>query len=125
MNDRVGVLYNNIINKYEYTEIPLSKRDKFLYMVYGISLKSNFNKDDLLNPEYQLNVSDKDFNKLIKSVDETKQYILTYRYGLFDKNIKTCEMIANDLGLTSKEVYLLDREAMKELSKKVKSNKKH
>lgn len=124
MNDRVGVLYNNIINKYEYTAIPLSKRDKFLYMVYGISLKSNFNKDDLLSSEYQLNVSDKDFNKLIKSVDKTKQYILTYRYGLFDKEIKTCEIIANDLGLTSREVYNLDREAMKELREKVTNDKK-
>lgn len=115
VNDRVGILYNNITNKYEYTEIPLSKKDKFLYLVYGISLKTNFNKDDLLNPIYQLNVSDKDFNKLIKSVDKTKQYILTYKYGLFDKEIKTCEIIGKDLGITSTQVYNLDRQAMKEL----------
>lgn len=115
MNDRVGILYNNIVNKYEYTPLPLSKRDKFLYMVHGLSLKTNFNKDDLLNTSYRIYESDKDFNKLIKSLDKTKQYIVTYRYGLFDKETKTCDMIAKDLGITTREVYRLDREAMKEL----------
>ena len=127
MNDRVGIVYNNIVNKYEYTAFPLSKRDKFLYMVHGISLKTSFNKDDLLSSEYRVYESDKDFNKLIKSVDKTKQYILTYRYGLFDKETKTCDMIAKELGLTSKQVYDLDREAMKELRAYVinKGNRKH
>ena len=125
MNDRVGILYNRILNKYEYTPIALSKRDRFLYMVYGISLKTDFNKDDLLSSEYKLNVSDNDFNKLIKSVDKTKQYILTYRYGLFDKEIKSCDKIAKDLGLTSTEVYKLDRQAMKELRKNIKLKNKN
>ena len=115
-NNRVGIIYNNIVNKYEYTAIPLSNRDKFLYMVNGITLKSNFNKDDLLNEAYRINMNDKEFSKLIKQVDKNKQYILTYRYGLFDKSCKTCSQIADDLNITANEVYKLDREAMKEIS---------
>lgn len=119
MNNRVGVVYNNIVNKYEYTAIPLSRRDKFLYMVYGISLKTNFTKDDLLNPVYNLEVSDKEFKKLMKSIDKTKQYIMTYKYGLFDKDCKTLSEIAKDLKISTTEAYRLDREAMKELREHV------
>lgn len=123
-NDRVGVLYNNIINRYEFTALPLSNKDKFLYLINGISLKSNFTKEDLLDTKYQVDMSDKDFSKLIKTLDKNKQYIVTHKYGLFDKNIKTCANIGKDLNLSSNEVYKLDRETLKELSATLKNKKR-
>ena len=124
MNDRVGILYNNIINGYEYTAIPLSKRDKFLYMISGISLKTDFDKDDLMNPVYHLEMSDKEFSKLIKTLDKTKQFIITHKYGLFDKEIKNMDLMAKELNISASEVYKLDREAIKELSDIVKNKRK-
>lgn len=124
MQDRVAILFNNIVNKYEFVSLPISRRDKFLYMVYGIQLKNRFDRDDIMNPEYHLDVSDRDFNKLMKTLDKTKIYILTYKYGLYDKDIKTIDNIAEDLNMASSEVYKLEREAMRELRATVLKKKK-
>lgn len=115
MQDRIAILFNNITNRYEYIQLPISRRDRFLYLCYGIPMKTQFDKDDLMNSEYTLNISDKEFNKLMKSLDKDKLYILTYKYGLFNKKIKTIHQIAEDLKMESNKVYSLEREAMRDL----------
>ena len=77
-----------------------------------------------MNPEYHLDFSDRDFNKLMKTLDKNKIYILTYKYGLYDKDIKIMSEIAKDLNMTNDEVYKLEREAMRELRVAVIKKKK-
>lgn len=124
MQDRVGILFNNIVNRYEFVGLPITRRDKFLYMIHGIQLKNRFDRDDIMNPEYHLDFSDRDFNKLMKTLDKNKIYILTYKYGLYDKDIKIMSEIAKDLNMTNDEVYKLEREAMRELRVAVIKKKK-
>ena len=121
-NNRVGVLYNNISNRYTLTEIPLSRQDKFLYLALGIPLKSNFDKNDLMDEKYQLNISDKEFKKVFSSLDKTTQHVLTHRYGLFEKPIKICSDLAKELKMSENEVYKICTDGMRTFSHKLKNS---
>lgn len=124
-NNRVGVLYNNIENHYEIVGLPLNRDEKFLCLILDIPFHNNFNKDDLINTKYNLNVDNKKIKKVLKTLTKDEQYILISSFGLFNNPPKTCDSLSKELDMTSTEVYKTRMNAQKKFKDNLKKELKN
>lgn len=114
-NNRIIILFNNITCKYELKALPLSNRDRLVYIALGVPCGELVTKEELLDEIYACKISDKDFNNGLNLLTELEKTVLEYRYGLNGKKMLGVTDIQNILHINWKELNQADKAALTKL----------
>lgn len=115
-NNRVIIIFNNITCKYELKSMPLTGRQKLIYLALGIPYGEFVTKEELLDEIYACEISDKDFETGMNMLTDLERSILTYRFGLGVKMLSVTD-IQKTLQINWKELDTATRAGMDKLQK--------
>ena len=96
--------------------MPLTGRQKLIYLALGIPYGEFVTKEELLDEIYACEISDKDFETGMNMLTDLERSILTYRFGLGVKMLSVTD-IQKTLQINWKELDTATRAGMDKLQK--------